>query len=325
MTKEQQFEDSPYGLNSTKRLTVPLAEEILNKPYQCLDHGFVRLIDYMGGDSSIVQAARVSYGSGTTKKRGDRALIRYLMRHDHNTPFEMVDLKFHAKMPIFVARQWVRHRTASINEISGRYSVIANEFYVPNEEDLGIQSTTNRQGRDSGGFESATAQQILGLLREDSERSFEHYDRLLNQGLTRELARIGLGLNTYTEWYWKVNLHNLNHFLVLRKDAHAQKEIRVYADAMGDIASKVAPLTYEAFEDYRLKGTKFSRLEMTALGELLTSHKSHSYTLFEINHFIEEAKKTKSNGIQYKGLDWDKSELEEFYSKLKIIFEANEK
>ncbi|MBS3071007.1 FAD-dependent thymidylate synthase [Candidatus Pacearchaeota archaeon] len=280
MTEKEEIDLNPYGVSETKRLTIPSAENVLYKPFQCLDHGFVRLVDYMGGDESIVQAARVSYGRGTKKVSEDKGLIRYLMRHIHTTPFEMVETKFHAKLPIFVARQWVRHRTASINEYSARYSILDNEFYVPSPEDLGIQAKSNRQGRDEP-VGPEQAQKILELLKDSASRAYEGYENLLNDDgkgnpknpedpmLARELARMNLSLNFYTQWYWKTNLHNLFHFLGLRKDAHAQKEIRVYADHMGEMARAIAPNAYEAFEDYNLNGMLLSSLDIKGLSKIM--------------------------------------------------------
>lgn len=281
------FERAPYGVSPTKRLTVAAAEEILNVPYACLDHGFVRLVDYMGGDAAVVQAARVSYGSGTKKTNEDEGLIRFLMRHRHSTPFEMTELKFHAKMPIFVARQWIRHRTASINEISARYSILDNEFYIPEPEALGVQARNIKQGRDEP-VSSDQARDILNLLKEDSVRAYQHYEYLLNEGsevddkgnklpkdsnrplLARELARMGLSLNVYTQWYWKANLHNVFRFLGLRKDKHAQHEIRVFADAMGDMTERVAPSSYAAFRDYELDGVHLSILDRRVMKDVLS-------------------------------------------------------
>src|SRR3989338_189531 len=280
MTEKEEIDLNPYGVSETKRLTIPSAENVLYKPFQCLDHGFVRLVDYMGGDESIVQAARVSYGRGTKKVSEDKGLIRYLMRHIHTTPFEMVETKFHAKLPIFVARQWVRHRTASINEYSARYYILDNEFYVPSPEDLGIQAKSNRQGRDEP-VGPEQAQKILELLKDSASRAYEGYENLLNDDgkgnpknpedpmLARELARMNLSLNFYTQWYWKTNLHNLFHFLGLRKDAHAQKEIRVYADHMGEMARAIAPNAYEAFEDYNLNGMLLSSLDIKGLSKIM--------------------------------------------------------
>ncbi len=264
----------------TRRPTVPALEEQLYRLQPVLDHGFVRLVDYMGDDSAIVQAARVSYGKGTKTARNDRGLIRYLMRHRHTTPFEMCELKLHVKLPIFVARQWIRHRTANVNEYSARYSILDREFYVPSAEQLAVQSTTNRQGR--GDVLSAEeAARVMDLLRRDATQAYDTYAALINDDgdgnpvdpeapqLARELARMNLSLNYYTQWYWKIDLHNLLHFLSLRIDAHAQYEIRVYAEAIGTLAKAWVPLAYEAFEDYRLGGAFFSRRELDVLRALL--------------------------------------------------------
>ncbi len=278
----QEFDLVPFGTTQTKRNTTQAAEDILYVPTPCLDKGFVRLVDYMGGDSDIVQAARVSYGRGTKSVSEDEGLIRYLMRHRHTTPFEMVELKFHAKMPIFVARQWIRHRTASVNEYSGRYSILEDDFYIPAPEDLGIQSKGNRQGREEV-ISPEHAGLIRRLLEEDAVNAYERYQWLLNEDsenpgkpkdegkpmIARELARIGLSLNFYTEWYWKIDLHNLFHFLGLRMDPHAQKEIRVYANAMADMTRAVAPIAYRAFEDYRLNSVSLSGLDRIALSRVI--------------------------------------------------------
>jgi thymidylate synthase (FAD) len=245
------------------------AERWLGKPIRCLDHGFVYLVDYMGDDASITQAARVSYGKGTKTVNEDRGLIRYLRRHHHTTPFEMVEFKFHAKMPIFVARQWIRHRTANVNEYSGRYSEMLNEFYLPEAGALRKQSVQNRQGR---GDELSTEHQklVLHMLKEEYEHSFATYQRFLEPdiNLSRELSRIGLSVANYTQWYWKIDLHNLMHFLRLRMDPHAQYEIRVYADALARIIRDAVPLAYEAFEDYVCNGMHISGPEK----ELLQKH-----------------------------------------------------
>jgi thymidylate synthase (FAD) len=240
-------------------------KDFLGKELKCLDHGFVRLVDYMGDDSSIVQAARVSYGKGTKTVREDRFLIRYLMRHRHTTPFEMVEFKFHVKLPIFVARQWIRHRTANVNEYSGRYSEMKDEFYLPEPEQLRPQSKTNRQGRSEEIIEAETAEKIRSEMKETQEMLFDKYSGLLETGLARELARINLPLSNYTEWYWKIDLHNLFHFLKLRIDPHAQYEIRVFAEKMGEIVKEIVPVAWEAFEDYMLNSVHFSGLELKAI------------------------------------------------------------
>jgi len=269
----------------TRRPTVPALEEQLYRLHPVLDHGFVRLVDYMGDDAAIVQAARVSYGKGTKSARNDRGLIRYLMRHRHTTPFEMCELKLHVKLPIFVARQWIRHRTANVNEYSARYSILDREFYLPSPEHLAVQSSTNRQGRG----EVLTAEQsahVLSVLRRDAMQAYDTYSELINdQGdgeavdpgapqVARELARMNLSLNYYTQWYWKVDLHNLLHFLSLRADSHAQYEIRVYADIIGELVSSWVPFAWEAFQDYRMGGAFFSRRELDVLRQLLQGGKA---------------------------------------------------
>jgi len=264
----------------TLRPTVPALEEVLYEPLSVLDHGFVRVIDYMGDDAAIVQAARVSYGRGTRKVLEDRGLIRYLMRHWHSTPFEMCEIKYHVKLPIFVARQWIRHRTANVNEYSARYSILDREFYLPAREHLAAQSKSNRQGR-ADVLPAEQADKVLDLLREDSERNYRDYLWMLNEGsdgkpadegragLARELARMNLSLNTYTQWYWKTDLHNLMHFLRLRADPHAQYEIRAYADAMQDTVKRWVPATFEAYEDYRSGGAHLSRGALEVVRRLL--------------------------------------------------------
>ena len=232
---------------------------------KCLDKGFIRLVDSMGSDDAIVQAARVSYGKGTTKVSRDKGLIRYLLRHRHSTPFEMVELKFHAKMPIFVARQWVRHRTANINEYSLRYSEAQHDFYIPEEKDIHFQSQFNKQGRDEREVPVDLKQKVVDHFNEISEKTFAIYDELNEAGIARELARGILPVNLYTEWYWKNDLHNIFHFLRLRMDEHAQYEIRVFADAMAEFVKSVVPIAYEAFEDYHLNGMYFSNLEKDLL------------------------------------------------------------
>ncbi len=253
--------------SSTRRATAPGIEELLYLPIPVLDHGFIRVIDYMGDDAAVVQAARVSYGTGTKRKRDDQGLINYLMRHRHTSPFEMCEVKIHAKMPIFVARQWARHRVASLNEVSGRFSILDREFYVPEPENLATQSKSNRQGRGDV-LPPDKAQRVLDLLREDAARAYEHYEQLLglngdsgevdDSGLARELARMNLSVNLYTQWYWKIDLHNLLGFLALRADAHAQYEIRVYAQALLDVVKAWVPLTYDAFMEYRFGAATLS-------------------------------------------------------------------
>jgi thymidylate synthase (FAD) len=238
------------------------AEEILDKEYPVLDKGFVRLVDYLGGDARIVQAARVSYGAGTKTVREDAALIDYLLRNEHSSPFEQVVFTFHLKMPIFVARQWTRHRTARMNEISGRYSVLQNECYIPAPEDVARQSADNKQGRESQAVSALAAQKTRMLLKQGQEEAYAAYEELINAGLARELARINLPLSLYTEMYWQIDLRNLFHFLKLRLDAHAQKEIRDYAAALFEIVKKVAPLAASSFENHILNAVRFSGEEM---------------------------------------------------------------
>ena len=265
----------------TLRVVSPGLEEILHLPISVLDHGFIRVVDYMGDDSSVVQAARVSYGRGTKKSREDIALIRYLLRHNHTTPFEMAEIKLHVKLPIFVARQWIRHRTASVNEYSARYSVLDKEFYIPGPEQLGAQSSTNRQGRGDV-LSGDEADHVLRLLRADAESSYSNYLNLLNEGsggtpadpdrtgLARELARINLSVNFYTQWYWKIDLHNLMGFLRLRADPHAQYEIRAYAEIMLRILERWVPATFSAFKEYRLGALQLSAAGAAIVRRLLS-------------------------------------------------------
>ena len=238
--------------------------QIPDDAIKCLDKGFVRLVDSMGGDDAIVQAARVSYGKGTAKVSQDRGLIRYLMRHRHSTPFEMVEFKFHCKMPIFVARQWVRHRTANINEYSLRYSEARDEFYYPDPEHIEYQSALNKQGR-MGAVPEGLKQKVQDYFKDISEKSFAMYSELNDAGVARELARALLPVNLYTEWYWKNDLHNLLHFIGLRSDSHAQYEIRVFSDAMAESVKAVAPFAWEAYQDYVVKGMRFTRIEKSLL------------------------------------------------------------
>lgn len=268
--KRQEIADERAETHATRRATVPALEEILYEPIPALDHGFVRVVDYMGDDAAIVQAARVSYGKGTRKISQDEGLIRYLMRHRHTSPFEMCEIKLHVKLPMFIARQWIRHRTANVNEYSARYSILDKEFYVPAADQIAVQSSTNNQGRGAS-LDPDQAAAVLELMRRDAAQAFDSYEHLLNAdgkgeardpdrpGLARELARIGLPLSTYTQWYWKTDLHNLFHFMSLRADAHAQYEIRVYADILRDIVDRWTPLAARAFEDYRLHGAELSR------------------------------------------------------------------
>jgi len=250
-------------------------DAILGDPFAVLDHGFIRVIDYMGDEAAIVQAARVSYGKGTRIAKEDRGLLRYLMRHRHSTPFEMCEIKLHVKLPIFVARQWIRHRTANVNEYSARYSILAREFYVPDIPDIAKQSTTNKQGR-ADGTDDMRPEAVQEIIREGANRAFDAYDLLVADdepddiGLARELARIVTPMSTYTEWYWKVDLHNLLHFLSLRADPHAQKEIRVYAELICNLVETWLPNVWEAFVDYRMEACTFSRQEMALINKLVS-------------------------------------------------------
>jgi thymidylate synthase (FAD) len=247
------------------RITVPEAEAILDKEFQVLDHGFVRLVDYLGGDARIVQSARVSYGEGTKTLREDKTLIDYLLRNKHTSPFEQVILTFHVKMPIFVARQWIRHRTARLNEISGRYSVMRDEFYTPQPNEVRFQSKRNKQGGSTQDVPAAMREKVIALLQQEQQQLYGDYETMLEDGIARELARINLPLSLYTEMYWQIDLNNLFHFLRLRMDWHAQYEIRVYGDTMAQITKAVAPMAYEAFEEHLLHGRNFSRTELELL------------------------------------------------------------
>jgi len=262
---------------ATRRAIAPALEEILYEALPVLDHGFVRVVDYMGNDEAIVQAARVSYGRGTKSVRNDAGLIAYLMRHRHSTPFEMCEIKYHVKLPVFVARQWIRHRTANVNEYSARYSILDREFYIPAPAQLAAQSAANRQGRGDV-LEGEEAAWVLETLRRDAETAYDHYQEMLNegegadparQGLARELARMNLPLNVYTQWYWKVDLHNLFHFLMLRADPHAQYEIRVYAEAMLETVKRWVPLAFEAFADNRLGGAELTAGQLAVVRRML--------------------------------------------------------
>jgi thymidylate synthase (FAD) len=251
-------------------------EAHLYRAHPVLDHGFIRVIDYMGDDSAIVQAARVSYGAGTKHVQNDEGLIRYLMRHWHSTPFEMCEIKLHVKLPVFVARQWIRHRTANVNEYSARYSILDREFYIPAPDQLAAQSTVNNQGRGEV-LQGEEAARVLDLLKSDANRAYDHYEAMLSQdgqqGLARELARMNLPANIYTQWYWKVDLHNLFHFLRLRADPHAQYEIRVYAEAIAACVKDWVPLAYGAFEDYRMGGVTLSAKAIAVVKRMLTGEK----------------------------------------------------
>lgn len=284
LTPDQQAEiaEARALTRPTLRATAEGMEKHLYVPHAVLDHGLVRVIDYMGDDAAITQAARVSYGRGTKAVSNDEGLIRYLMRHWHSTPFEMCEVKFHVKLPVFVARQWIRHRTANVNEYSARYSILDREFYIPAPEHLAAQSTVNNQGRGEllTGEEAA---RVLDILKGDAARCYDHYEEMLSQdgqqGLARELARMNLPANVYTQWYWKVDLHNLFHFLRLRADAHAQYEIRAYAEVMCGIVGDWVPLAYAAFADYRLGGVTLSAKAVEVLkrrlrGEVVTQETS---------------------------------------------------
>jgi thymidylate synthase (FAD) len=269
----------------TKRATVPSLESILYEPIKALDHGFIRVIDYMGDDSAIVQAARVSYGKGTKQVNQDKGLINYLIRHRHTTPLEMCEIKFHIKLPIFIARQWIRHRTASVNEYSARYSILGKEFYLPTPENIAAQSQANRQGRSDNCVPPEVANKVLNILKNDALGCYDHYIEMMNEdetgnvinenniGITRELARMNLTLNYYTEWYWKINLHNLLHFLALRADSHAQYEIRVYAEKMLDIVKAWVPYAYEAFEEHKLHAAHLSRTGLSVVKRMIAGEK----------------------------------------------------
>ena len=286
LTKEQKQEiaDQQSQKNVTKRVTSAGLEKILYEAISVLDHGFVRVVDYMGDDSSIVQAARVSYGKGTKKVSTDSGLIKYLMRHRHSTPFEMCEIKYHVKLPIFVARQWIRHRTANVNEYSARYSILDKEFYLPSKENLAAQSKNNRQGRGEL-INGKQADKILDILKKDAEQTYTDYELMLNEkydgsiidgsnkGLARELARMNLTLNTYTQWYWKTDLLNLLNFLSLRGDSHAQYEIKAYADVMTDSLKKWVPVTFDAFMDYRVGGMELSAKGKVVIQKMLKGQK----------------------------------------------------
>ena len=286
LSKDQikEIQEQQSQTNITKRVTAPKLEEILYEAIPILDHGFIRVVDYMGDDTSIVQSARVSYGKGTKKVSTDEGLIKYLMRHWHSTPFEMCEIKYHIKLPIFIARQWIRHRTANVNEYSARYSILDKEFYLPDPKHLAAQSQSNRQGRGDI-LDGEKAKKVLDLLKGDAEQTYNNYETMLNErydgtvidensvGLARELARMNLTLNTYTQWYWKTDLLNLMNFLRLRADQHAQYEIRAYADAMLDTVKKWVPITYEAFIDYRVGGTEVSSKGKVIIQKLMKGEK----------------------------------------------------
>jgi len=278
-SQRTEIEAQRDATHETRRATVPAMEALLYQPIPVLDHGFIRVIDYMGDDAAVVQAARVSYGAGTKKIREDAGLINYLMRHRHTSPFEMCELKIHVKMPIFVARQWIRHRVANLNEVSGRYSILDNEFYMPAGGNIAAQARTNRQGRGDT-LSELEAARVLQILRDDATRAYSHYEEMLNeidgqvvdperQGLARELARMNLPVSLYTQMYWKIDLHNLLHFLNLRGASHAQYEIRVYAEALLDVVKQWVPLTYAAFVDYRMGAYELSAKGLVAVRRML--------------------------------------------------------
>jgi thymidylate synthase (FAD) len=286
LTSEQkkEIQEQQSQSNSTKRVTSPELEKVLYEAIPVLDHGFIRVIDYMGDDSSIVQSARVSYGKGTKKVSTDEGLIRYLMRHWHSTPFEMCEIKYHVKLPIFIARQWIRHRTANVNEYSARYSILDKEFYIPAKEQLSAQATNNRQGRGDL-ITGQQADEVLKILKDDAVRTYDNYEKMLNErfdgtiidekksGLARELARMNLTLNSYTQWYWKTDLLNLMNFLFLRGDSHAQYEIRVYAEKMLDTVKKWVPITHAAFLDYRVGAAHLSSQGLKIVKSMISGNK----------------------------------------------------
>ncbi len=286
LTPEQkkEIQEQQSQSNATKRVTSPELEKVLYEAIPILDHGFIRVIDYMGDDSSIVQSARVSYGKGTKKVSTDDGLIRYLMRYRHSTPFEMCEIKYHVKLPIFIARQWIRHRTANVNEYSARYSILDKEFYLPAKDQLAAQSQSNRQGRGDV-LQGDQAEEVLNILKNDATRTYDNYEKLLNErfdgtkideskiGLARELARMNLTLNTYTQWYWKTDLLNLLNFLFLRADDHAQYEIRVYAKKMLDTVKKWVPITYQAFMDYRVGAAEISSKGLKVIKFMISDKK----------------------------------------------------
>lgn len=285
--------DGPRGATMTPmaHAVVPEAEALLDQEISVLDKGFVRLVDYMGGDQRIVQSARVSYGSGTKSFRQDRALIHYLLRNEHTSPFEQVVLTFHCKMPIFVARQWVRHRTARLNEISGRYSVMKDEFYVPELNQMKAQSSDNKQARSDEAIPEGD--EIIAELQADQAHLYKNYLGMIDKGLARELARTNLPLSLYTEWYWQIDLHNLFHFIRLRLDPHAQYEIRVYAEALAMCAKAVAPMAFEAFEEHIQGSVRFSKVELAGLARMLEG-KDHGLEGRTLQLFESKMAKLKS-------------------------------
>ena len=303
LTREQEKEikSQQDQSNKTKRVTSPELEKILYEALPVLDHGFVRVVDYMGDDSSIVQSARVSYGKGTKKVSTDEGLIKYLMRHWHSTPFEMCEIKYHVKLPIFIARQWIRHRTANVNEYSARYSILDKEFYIPSRDQLSAQSTSNRQGRGNL-ITGEQADEVLKILKDDATRTYDNYEKMLNErydgttiddnkaGLARELARMNLTLNSYTQWYWKTDLLNLLNFLFLRADSHAQYEIRVYAEVMLNTVKKWVPITHAAFLDYRVGAVHVSAKGKKVIQQMVkgekVSHESSELSKREWNELM---------------------------------------
>jgi thymidylate synthase (FAD) len=284
LEQKKEIQEQQSQNNSTKRVTSPELEKVLYEAIPVLDHGFIRVIDYMGDDSSIVQSARVSYGKGTKKVSTDEGLIRYLMRHWHSTPFEMCEIKYHVKLPIFIARQWIRHRTANVNEYSARYSILDKEFYIPAKEQLSAQATNNRQGRGDL-ITGQQADEVLKILKDDAVRTYDNYEKMLNErfdgtiidekksGLARELARMNLTLNSYTQWYWKTDLLNLMNFLFLRGDSHAQYEIRVYAETMLETVKKWVPITHAAFLDYRVGAAHLSSKGLKIVKSMINGNK----------------------------------------------------
>ena len=274
-----------YKPKKTLRITSSSLERILYKQFKVLDSGFIRVMDYMGDDTAIIQSARVSYGEGTKKVSNDKGLIRYLMKNWHTTPFEMCEIKLHIKLPIFIARQWIRHRTANVNEYSARYSILDKEFYIPKPQHMSSQSTTNKQGRGSN-LSKKDTERFLKILKDDAERNYKHYEDMLNEnqsgeiknddktGLSRELARINLTLNTYTQWYWKIDLHNLLHFLYLRDDPHAQYEIQAYAEIiLNKIVKRWVPYTYDAFKEFQLESYNLSKTAIEIIKKRLQGKK----------------------------------------------------
>jgi thymidylate synthase (FAD) len=284
LEQKKEIQEQQSQNNFTKRVTSPELEKVLYEAIPVLDHGFIRVIDYMGDDSSIVQSARVSYGKGTKKVSTDEGLIRYLMRHWHSTPFEMCEIKYHVKLPIFIARQWIRHRTANVNEYSARYSILDKEFYIPAKEQLSAQATNNRQGRGDL-ITGQQADEVLKILKDDAVRTYDNYEKMLNErfdgtiidekrsGLARELARMNLTLNSYTQWYWKTDLLNLMNFLFLRGDSHAQYEIRVYAETMLETVKKWVPITHAAFLDYRVGAAHLSSKGLKIIKSMINGNK----------------------------------------------------